>query len=143
MDIKITKNNVDECIEDTALAIARAMARIGAEARDYASDLTPVGPTGHLRQSMTYVTKEVAGETLIADTKGNVTPSTATTGEEKCVYIGTNVYYAPYVEYGHRHPGWEYTGRHMIKSALENHLDEYGEILKEELRDVELKYGKS
>lgn len=142
MQIEIKQNLIDECLEETKLALARAFNDIGMKARDYASDLTPTD-TGHLKQSMTYVTKEVPGETLKVNKKGVASPSTGTTSEENCVYIGTNVYYAPYVEYGHRHPGWSYTGRHMIQHAIVDHQEEWAEILERELGELEAKYGKS
>ena len=75
-DFKITSNR--ELIENaTSEAIARALEAIGLQCEGYAKMLCPVD-TGNLRNSITH--------TVSAD--------------EQAVYIGTNVEYAAYVEFG-------------------------------------------
>ena len=67
----------DEVLDAMQDAVARALERIGMQAEGYAKDLTPVD-TGNLRNSITYDIDK----------------------DERKVYIGTNVEYAPYVELG-------------------------------------------
>lgn len=55
------------------------------------------------------------------------------TSDDRSATVGTNVEYAPYVEYG--------TSRGMkprpyIRPAIENHMNEYENILSTELREV-------
>ena len=54
------------------------------------------------------------------------------TPEENTVYIGTNVEYAPYVEYGNQA---HTTGKnHFIKDASANHGDQYKKIMEAALK---------
>jgi phage gpG-like protein len=80
-----------------------ALAAIGQEAEGYAKDECPVD-TGRLRNSI--------ANKVVKD--------------ENAVYIGTNVEYGVYVEYGdasHR------TGKkHFLRDAAANHGDHYREI---------------
>ncbi len=63
---------------------------------------------------------------------GNLRNSlTHTDNGKDTVYIGTNVEYAPYVEYGTS----KMPPRPYLKSALENHFDEYEDIVKGILED--------
>ena len=82
--------------------VAIALESIGQEAEGYAKDDCPVD-TGRLRNSISH----------------------AVEGDD--VYIGTNVEYAPYVEYGdYRHT----TGkRHFLRDAAANHGDHYKAIM--------------
>lgn len=86
-------------------AVARALETIGLLAEGYAATNSPVD-TGRLRASITHA---VEGDT---------------------VYIGTNVEYAAYVEMG--------TSRQRpqpyLKPAITDHIDEYRNIAKNELK---------
>jgi HK97 gp10 family phage protein len=96
-----------EIINATNEAIYNALEIIGAKAADYAAGKAPVD-TGRLKNSLTH---EVAMD-------------------EKAVYVGTNVEYAPFVEYGTSRQ----RAQPYLRPAVENHMDEYKHILEEELK---------
>lgn len=76
---------------------------IGASAEGYAKRGCPVD-TGRLRNSITH------------------------RAEDSDVYIGTNVEYAPYVEYTHKEKA------HFLRNAATTHNDEYESIMKTALK---------
>lgn len=126
-------DNSDEYNKRLQEAIQKAFVEIGMVAMGYASAEAPVD-TGNLRSSIAYATKE------------------------REVIIGTNVEYAPYIEFGtgvHAEGGggrstpWYYqdskgewhktTGmkpQPFLRPAIENHLSEYEDILRDELGNV-------
>lgn len=129
---ELVENATDEAIES-------ALEAIGFQAEGYAKPLTP-SDTGNLRNSITHVVQ-------MGDDDGDA------------VYIGTNVEYAPYVEFGTgkfadngqgRQTPWVYYdeklqrfvythGRepaHMIRDALEKHADEYKSMVEEYLSEA-------
>ena len=79
-DVTVTQDNTEQVVDGIKSAIGAALEEIGLLAENYAAKKCPFD-TGNLRGSITH---EV-------DTAGNA------------VYIGTNVEYAPYVEFGTRH----------------------------------------
>ena len=87
--------------------VSLGLEAIGQEAEGYAKDDCPVD-TGRLRNSISH---EVV---------------------EQDVYIGTNVAYAPYVEYGeYKHT----TGKnHFLRDAATNHGDHYKAIMEAALK---------
>jgi phage gpG-like protein len=90
--------------------VALGLESIGQEAEGYAKDDVPVD-TGRLRNS-------------IAHTVDNA---------EQAVYIGTNVEYAPYVEYGEK--ATHTTGKaHFLRDAAANHGDHYRAIMEAALK---------
>lgn len=125
--------NTDVIIKDLEEKAEKALTECGLMARDYAAELSEPADTGRLRASMDY---RILGDT---------------------VYIGTNVEYAVYVEYGTgkyasngngRPNPWYYEDengeghwtsgmkpRHMLKKAVENHADEYREVVKNTLKN--------
>ena len=79
---KITvESNLEEVMEEFYRKGEKAMKAAGMQAETYAKQLCPVGETGNLRNSITH-------GVLIGD------------GQVAAV-IGTDVYYAPFVELGH------------------------------------------
>lgn len=98
-------DNSQEVLAAFDRQIKRGLMAIGETAVGYAKNDTPVD-TGRLRNSEDYKV------------------------EEDGVYIGTNVEYAPYIEYGHGN----YTGKHMLKDAAANHSDEYKNIMETSLK---------
>lgn len=123
-EFKITNDNTKEILKATDEAIYNALETIGNKAADYAAGLAPV-KTGNLKGSMT---SEVSQE-------------------EKAVYVGTDVEYAPSVEFGHHQEVGRYVpaiGKRLVrefvpakpflKPAIQNHLDEYKHILETELK---------
>lgn len=112
-------------------AIDRGLKVCGEKAVGYAQDLCPVD-TGNLRGSISYIV------------------------DKDDVYIGTNVKYAKYVEFGTgvhveggRKTPWTYrddegnwhrsTGQKpqpFLKPSAENHAEEYRNILKDSIRNA-------
>lgn len=107
-DVKIT-SHVSEAIEAKNEAVARALEIMGEVAERYAKGYAPVD-TGRLRNSISH---EVAPD-------------------ENAVYVGTNVEYAPYQEFGTRYQG----GTPFLRPALDNHLGEYKSIAENELKNA-------
>ena len=106
-------------------AIVRAFEICGGKAETYAKQLCPVD-TGRLRNSITH--KQEGTDTEV---------------------IGTNVEYAPYVEFGHHQEPGRYVpaiGKRLVASyvpgkpylapALENHISEYREVFEKELEKI-------
>lgn len=124
MTFEIKVDNTDAIIKATDEAIYDALKTIGDKAADYAAALAPVD-TSNLKNSM--------------DSEVDIS--------EKAVYVGTEVEYAPYVEFGHHQEVGRYVpaiGKRLVKEfvpaqpflkpAIENHLDEYKNILETELK---------
>lgn len=101
IDIRVTQDNSAEVIEAKNAAVMRALEAIGLQAEGYAKLKAPVD-TGRLRNSITH----------------SLAP------EEEAVYIGTNVEYAPYVEYGTRRT----KAQPYLKPAVQDHAEEYKRI---------------
>lgn len=124
MSFEIKVDNTDAIKKATNEAIYNALEIIGNKAADYAAGLAPVD-TSNLKNSMTSEVNQ----------------------EEKAVYVGTDVEYAPFVEFGHHQEVGRYVpaiGKRLVrefvpakpflKPAIENHLDEYKHILESELK---------
>ena len=126
-------DNSDEVLEAFNDACLRALERCGSQAEGYAVDLCPVD-TSRLKTSISHKVKE----------------------SEPAAYIGTNVEYAPYVEFGtgkHSTTGggtpkshWVYMGddgkwhigkpmkpQPFLKPAVADHVGTYRNIIKDEL----------
>lgn len=121
----------DEVLRELNNSIQRGLEMVGTRAVDYAVLLCPKD-TGHLSQSITH---EV---------------------DENTVVVGTNTNYAVYVELGtgvfaenedgrptpwryqDERGKWHYTvGQHpqpFIRPAINDHIDEYKDIIEEELK---------
>ena len=107
--VDLTENNVELIRSATKEAITKALEAVGMQAENYAKEKCPVD-TGRLRNSITH----------------------AQEGEDTEM-IGTNVEYAPYVEYGTIHYP---TARPFIKPAATEHTEEYTNIIKEILMNA-------
>lgn len=83
----------------------QALLAIGAAAEGHAKALTPVD-TGRLKNSISHA------------------------ADSDAAYIGTNVEYGPYVEYGTS----RMAGHHMLKQAATGHGSEYAAIAKAALK---------
>lgn len=103
------KSNKDELLRALPEQIALGLAMIGEEGEGYAKDECPVD-TGRLRNSIANKVDKA----------------------EQAVYIGTNVEYAVYVEYGdYNHK----TGKkHFLKDAAANHGDRYKALMEAALK---------
>lgn len=129
-------NNADKIVDLLDYSVKRGLDAIGSSAVGHAQDnLTkfPRVDTGRLRGSITHVTTDDA------------------------VYIGTNVEYAPYVEFGTgiyasdgqgRKNPWVYTDEkgkthwtrgmkpsHFLKKAITEHMEEYENLLKNSIEN--------
>ena len=106
---------------------------IGSAAASHAKRNCPVD-TGRLRNSISYASQNKQGgqngdtgeKAKGEDYKMRGTP------EDGAVYIGTNVSYAPAVEYIDR--AHKTGGAHYIKNAAANHSEEYKKIMEAALK---------
>jgi phage gpG-like protein len=136
--IKIDKDNTDKVIAEMKLAKLRALEIIGQNAEKFAKAICPVGTVESTGK------KGYRGGTL----KGSITHNAT----DESVEIGTDVEYAPYVELGtgphfQAPPDWEQFDvptpsgvghsyvhpRPYLRPAIEEHLAEYKDIIKQEL----------
>lgn len=151
MEIRV-EDHTKEVIDATELAIMLALEIIGGKLERYAKqNLTSSGAvdTGLLRNSVTYAVsggrtsiqsyhadKGSTGKSASSKNTGSVKIGryTGTMGspDEKAVYVGTNVEYAPYIEFGTS----RMRPRPYLKPALENHMSEYRHIIANELKKV-------
>ena len=112
IQLEIEENNEQQIINAIDTALAAALEEIGLRAERHAKAKTPVD-TGRLRNSITHVIDMGS----------------------QSVYIGTNVEYAPYIEFGvHGKDGKKREGHHMLRDAAENHKDEYGRVVAKHVR---------
>lgn len=110
VDFKIESDNTDKILKDAEMAIKKSLTEIGLIVEGDAKLKTPVD-TGRLRNSFTNEVKM----------------------KEKAVYIGSNVEYAPYIEYGHRvgTSNSFYEGRHMLADAITGNQSEMKSIIEQ------------
>ena len=108
IDVTVTSHR-QEAIDLKNEAVARALEKMGLVAERYAKEYAPVD-TGRLRNSITH----------------------ATAPEEGAVYIGTNVEYGIYQEFGTVNQA----GTPFLRPALDNHLGEYKSIAESELKNA-------
>lgn len=106
--VKLANDISDLAIRASKEAIKNALEQCGLEAERYAKEyltLKKAVKTGRLRNSVTHAVKD------------------------NTMYIGTNVEYAPYIEYGtYKMPRREY-----IKPSIADHITQYQAILRSEL----------
>lgn len=103
--IRITDNS-DLVGEEFEQACERALTRIGLQAETYAKRECPVD-TGNLRNSITNAV------------------------DDKSAYVGSNVFYAPYVELGTSRA----KAQPFLKPAATEHSDVYKRIVEDELKN--------
>lgn len=92
-------DNTAEVKKQVHTAVERALEAVGLQGEGYAKLMCPVD-TGRLLNSITH------------------------TSDGEAAYIGTNVEYAPYVEYGTS----KTAPQPFIRPAAEDHMDEYKKI---------------
>ena len=103
-------DNTDELRKHAEDVIEKALTEVGNTAVGYVVMLTP-RDTGRLVGS---ITSEVQGHSVV---------------------IGTNVEYAPAVEFNEKAQHKPPTQAHYLRDGITNHLDEYKQILKESLEE--------
>lgn len=109
-------------------AVKKALTEIGIEAEAHAKEIiTEKGAvdTGRLRNSVTWA---IGGESAHASGYSGTAPKK----DEPCVYLGTNVEYAPYIEFGTS----RMKERSFIRSAVEDFGGEYKEIAERNLGEI-------
>ena len=129
------ENNADLTREQFDACLKRALTAIGMQAESYAKKSVNEADaidTGRLINSITYGTASNAGSHDYSDNEGNHFADTIGLAEDDAVYVGTNVSYAPYIEYGHH----SYAGVHFLKDAAGNHTEEYKQILKQSMENA-------
>lgn len=99
LEFEISEDHTQEALELMIQAKDRALEAVGLQGEMYAKMLCPVD-TGRLRNSITH------------------------TSDGEYAYIGTNVEYAPYVEFGTS----KMAAQPFIRPAAEDHAEEYGQI---------------
>ena len=133
-DVRIISNR-DEVLRRTKDAIMVGLEAVGLEAEGDAKSLCVVD-TGLLKNSITHgVSGEVISHNYTDDAgeqSGSVSAVIGTT-DDKEVYVGTNVEYAPYVEYGtSRHP----EPQPFLRRAFEDNKEKYGRIIAKALKGI-------
>lgn len=109
-------SHIDAFYDKFDPAVKKALEEIGIEAETHAKEIiTEKGAvdTGRLRNSITHQIGE-------------------TDSKEPCVYVGTNVSYAPFVEFGTS----RMKARPYLKPAVEDFRDEYKEIVENNLGKI-------
>ena len=137
------RDNTEEVLNALEAAIKRGNEAIGMTAEGHAKKkITAAGAvdTGRLRNSITYA---LAGEeTHVKSYKANkggkdretyTYDGTAEGEKGSCVYIGTNVEYAPGIELGtHRSAG----AVHFLQDAATNHTEEYKRLMEDSMKNA-------
>lgn len=122
VEIKVSKDNTDAVLKALKDKLPIALGAVGAEATRYAVLDCPVD-TGRLQTSIAWATSKESGG---GSSKPQAKP------EDNVVYIGTNVEYAVYVEYGdYSHTSGK---KHYLRDAAANHKDHYMAILEAALK---------
>lgn len=108
--VKIVENHIDEVLEELEKKKHKILETIGSKAEGYVQGLTPVD-TDNLRSSITHIVRLDDSE----------------------VDIGTNVEYAPYVEFNDN--AKHTTGKaHYLRDGIQNNMEEFKKIIEEEMK---------
>ena len=133
MEIKVTiESNKEEVLKAVDEAIQKGLEECGLLAEGFAKKVSAVD-TGLMRNSVTHALSGVPFSHDYQDDAGEQSGSIsgeigAKTDHE--MYLGTNVEYAPYVEYGTT----RMEAQPFIRPAIENHQEEYKRIMEGELK---------
>ena len=137
--LKVTyESNIDNVMKTKSEKMRTALKLCGMQAESYAKDLS-LYDTGLLRNSITFA---LDGETpdkmqYRADhgSEHGSYRGTAPKEDVDCVYIGTNVEYAPYIELGHHTASGSMVSPHpFLRPAIQNHIQEYRSIVESVLK---------
>lgn len=128
-------DNTELVKQATAAAIERGLEVVGIEVEGRAKLICQekhIVDTGRLRNSITHATKTNPGKSSYTDNAGNAYDNGAAKGtpEEKTVYVGTNVEYAPYVEMG----TVKMAARPFLRPAATENPEQLKKLFEAELR---------
>lgn len=130
VDTGLLRNSIAHATSGETPSIGASYKGTKKKARTYHSNLT---------HADTDVTRKAgtAGMPVEPLTKGSYSKNTPKEKTTIRAYVGTNVYYAPYVEMGVINPERHtyIRARPYIKPAVENHLDEYKTIIERVLQE--------
>lgn len=129
ISFEIRNDNSAEVLKAMREQAMIALKAIGEEAEGYAKDDCPVD-TGRLRNSITFATKSYKskGNDRTGEKASAKERKKLANPEDLTLYLGTNVDYAVYVEYGsYNH---KIGKNHFIRDAIAKHGDHYKEILR-------------
>lgn len=153
ISVELTADNLDQVLEEFAEQVNMGLEAIGLQAERHAKEnITRNGTvdTGLLRNSITHAVSggspvlqsyENTGYSKRRDKRVPVRKGAYSgnvgSASEKAVYIGTNVEYAPYVEYGHQQygGGGHVPAKPFLRPAAAEHNDEYKRIMEKALKD--------
>ena len=107
VNIEVSEDNTEEAVSLMKEAVVRGLEAVGLLGEGYAKMLCPVD-TGRLRNSITH------------------------TSDGEAAYIGTNVEYAAYVEYGTS----KTSAQPFLEPAATQHSDEYKAIFERFCRNA-------
>lgn len=118
-----------EFIEEMKRKVEAGMAALGETASARAADVAPVD-TGRLKNSITYATKDYMGQKTYMDDEGHTwnDGEAKNSPEDNAVYIGTNVPYAEYQEYG---TSKGITGKHFLQYGANATFGDYAKTFLE------------
>ena len=128
MTFTIKADNIKQILAEKDKLVEDALIICGEKMEGYAKGQCPVA-TGRLRGSITYATTTFHSSSE-SPAKGDDSTLHGTP-EKGSVYIGTNVEYAPYQEYGSNGR----VGHHYLKKGVQDHLSEYQNVIDKTLRD--------
>lgn len=146
-NFKMTSHK-DEVLDELDEKIEIALEEIGLEAEKYAKKKCPVD-TGRLRNSISHLVSGQGAKTVEYTAREYTTTKSgkkskrrktvncsyqtgsASGDNSKTVYIGTNVEYAPYVEFGTS----KQKPQPYLKPAVTEHVDKYRRIVKSTLKE--------
>ena len=158
MNVEIIEDNKDKILEALGDAVDRALEAFGEQAENFTKiNLEGHIDTGLLRNSITHAKggesaaisvyhadnargqKVKNGKKLKTYAEGASTAIGYYTGtapnEKDTMFVGTNVEYAPYVEYGHRLPsGGTVAGVHFLQRAIMDHKADYKRVMEAQLK---------
>lgn len=120
MDIEI-QDHSEECIAEMKRKVEAAWASVGETAAARSADVAPVD-TGRLKNSISWATKDRDGG-HDADSNPKARPA-----DGEC-YIGTNVEYAKYQEFGTS----KITGKHFLQYGANSTFGDYAKQMLESI----------
>ena len=137
--IKVKVNNADEVLKELEERIPKALEAIGMQCENYAKMNCPVD-TGLLQNLITHALSGQPVQMIYSGDQQGKSGNNPKTGaysgnapddpeDKRAVYVGTNVEYAPYVEYGTQ----KTDARPFLQPAVEDHADEYKQLAQKAL----------